>query len=87
MTLKDFVSVYGGGACISIKGYCTEEEYDYYRMPDPASEDFSGDNPNHYIPSCIELEPWWPEAKDRKIKTWAVIGGGSYEMELHVVLE
>lgn len=87
MTLGDFMKVYGGGACVSIKGYCEEREYDYYQLPSPDVEDFQGNNPNHYIPSCIEKEPWWPEVKGRKIKDFRVIGGGEYRMELVIFLE
>lgn len=87
MTLKDFISVYGGGACITIKGYCNEKYYDYYRMPDSDVEDFSGNNPNHYIPSCLEKEPWWSEVKGRRVEEWKVIGGGVYDTELSITLE
>ena len=30
MTLNDLMKVYTGNACMSIEGYCEEEEYDYY---------------------------------------------------------
>ena len=30
MTLEEFLQNYGGGACISIEGYCEEENYDFF---------------------------------------------------------
>lgn len=46
MTLKEFLKNYVGNACVTIDGYCEEENYDYYEEVD---EDYlSDDNPNHY---------------------------------------
>nr|WP_148873729.1 hypothetical protein [Serratia marcescens] len=92
MTLTEFIKAYNGNACISIEGYCKEEEYDYYLLPrdergELDEEEFSGDNPNHYIPKCLEKEPWWGEVKDRKVDNFNVIGGGMYEVELYIILD
>lgn len=87
MTLNDLMKVYTGNACISIDGYCEEESYDYYALPDEEEEDFSGNNPNHYIPTCLAREKWYKIIKDRKVKSMTVIGGGMYKVELCIKLE
>ncbi len=87
MTLNDLMKVYTGNACISIEGYCEEEEYDYYLLPDSEEEDFSGNNPNDYIPSCLAKEPWWEEVKNRQIENFSIIGGGLERAELYVCLK
>lgn len=87
MTLRELMEVYTGNACISIKGYCEEARYDYYTMPDETEEDFKGNNPNRYIPSCIAREEWWGEVKDKEIVKITVIGGGMYKVELRIWLK
>lgn len=87
MTLHDFVQVFKGGACISIEGFCEEEHYDYFALPPEEQEDFSGNNPNGYIPSCLEKEPWYEQIEYRKVKRIIVIGGGMYKTELCIKLE
>lgn len=85
MILEDFLLNYGGNACISIDGYCEEESYDYFH--DVEDWELSDDNPNHYKPTCIARETWWNEVKDREIKSWNIIGGGCYSVELTITLE
>lgn len=96
MTLSEFLKNYGNNACISIEGYCEEERYDYVALPswvededDMAefeAEELSGNNPNHYIPSCLFKEPWWDKVKDREVVHWNIIGGGIYKVELCIEL-
>lgn len=86
MTLNDLLSIYTGNACISIDGYCEEVSYDYYTLPDEEEEDFSGNNRNHYIPTCLAREEWYKKIKDRKVKSMVIIGGESYEVELCIEL-
>lgn len=76
MTVQEFLQNYGGNECVSIEGYCEENEWE-----------LSDDNPNHYKPTCIAEEPWWNEVKDREIKEWNIIGGGMYKVELWIDLE
>lgn len=85
MDLEDFLCIYGGNACISIEGYCEEKSYDYYREAD--EWELSDNNPNHYKPTCIALEPWWNEVKCREVVEWNIIGGGSYPLELWIKLD
>lgn len=85
MTLVEFLESYGGNACISIDGYCEEEKYDFWT--DVEDWELSDDNPNHYKPTCITRESWWSKVKDREIKSWNIIGGGCYPVELIVDLE
>lgn len=80
MILKEFLENYRGNACISIDGYCEEKRYDYYTDVD--DDYLSDDNPNHYKPTCLARESWWNEVKDREIKSWNIIGGGCYQVEL-----
>lgn len=87
MSLEEFIRMYDGNASITIEGYCNQKEYDYYLLPDNEIEDFSGNNPNHYIPACLEREIWWNKVKARKIAHFAVIGGGIYMVELCIYLE
>lgn len=87
MSLEEFIKMYDGNASITIEGYCNRKEYDYYLLTEKDIEDFSGNNPNHYIPACLERETWWDEVKDRKVARFAVIGSGIYMMELSVYLE
>lgn len=87
MTLENFMKLYKGNASISIDGYCEEATYAYYLLPDPDEEDFTGDNPNHYIPSCLAREPWWNEIKDRQVEEFTIIGGGMYNVELCIQLK
>ena len=54
MSLEEFLQNYGGGACISIDGYCEEENYDFFH--DVEDWELSDDNPNHYKPTCITRE-------------------------------
>ena len=69
----------------SIDGYCEEKRYDYYTDVD--DDYLSDDNPNHYKPTCLARESWWNEVKDREIKSWNIIGGGCYQVELCIALE
>lgn len=87
MKLKEFMALYSGNASISINGYCEEEHYDYYLLPDEDEEDFSGDNPGHYIPTCLAREPWWDEVKDCEVERFGIIGGGCYKVELCIHLK
>ncbi len=34
-----------------------------------------------------ENASWWNEAKDRKVKSWSIIGGGFYPVELIIEIE
>lgn len=83
MTVEEFLQSYGGNKCVSIKGYCEEEEYDYYTDVD----DYYLSDDNHYIPACIIKESWWNEVKNREIKNWNIIGGGMYKVELYIELK
>ena len=85
MLLEEFLQNYGGGACISIDGYCEEEKYDFWT--DVEDWELSDNNPNHYKPTCITRESWWSEVKDSEIKSWNIIGGGCYPVELTITLE
>lgn len=87
MTLRNFIKLYQGNACISIEGYCEEKSYDYYILPDKYKEDFSGNNPNNYIPSCLAREPWWDEIKNQQVTEFSIIGGEMYKTELCIKLE
>lgn len=87
MKLKEFMALYYGNASISINGYCEEAEYDYYLLPEEEDEDFLGNNPNHYVPTCLALEPWWDEVKNREVSRFGIIGGGIYKVELYIRLE
>lgn len=91
MTLRNLMKVYGGNACLTIwakgKYYCYEESYDYYLSPEKEEEDFKGNNYNHYIPSCLARQPWWPEVKNLKVKELKVLGGGACKVELVIDLE
>jgi len=87
MVLREFLKTYGNGACISIEGYCEGKRYDYLELPDENEEDFSGNNPNGYVPRCLAKESWYEEVKDRKIKRWNIIGGGGCRVELTIELE
>lgn len=84
MTLEQMMEVYDGRQLISISGYCEEATYDYYTLPEEDEEDFSGNNPNNYIPSCMARTPWWNEAKDLKVKRFTVL---SHPAELYIELE
>lgn len=91
MKLHEFMRTYSGNAGISIGNYCESETYDYYLMPlnewgEPDEEIFSGNNPNHYIPSCLEKEPWWKDIADKAVVQWCIIGGGTYSVELCIEL-
>ena len=82
MKLKDLLKKFGGGACVSVYDalgdYCREASYDYYDLPKWArsraglQEFLSDDNPNHYRSTCITLEAWWPDVKDRKVESWGI---------------
>ena len=87
MTLRNFMKLFRGDACISIEGYCEEKRYDYYLMPKKEDEDFLGNNPNHYIPTCLAKELWWDEVKNCQVKKFLIIGGGLYQTELCIYLE
>lgn len=87
MKLSEVVEVYTGNALISIEGYCEEKRYDYYAMPSIEEEDFTGNNPNHYIPSCLAKESWYEEVKDKTIAKLSIIGGGRYPVELSIELK
>lgn len=87
MTLRNFIKLFRGDACISIEGYCEEKRYDYYLMPKKEDEDFLGNNPNHYIPTCLAKELWWDEVKNCQVKKFLIIGGGLYQTELCIYLE
>lgn len=92
MKLREMMSTYSGNACISIEGYCEEKNYDYYLIPqdefgNPDEDIFSGDNPNHYIPNCLEKEPWWKEVEDSEVVRWCIIGGGINNLELCIYLK
>ena len=85
MTVEEFLQSYGGNKCVTIEGYCEEENYDYYTDVDDYY--LSDDNPNHYMPACITKEPWWNEVKNREIKNWNIIGGDMYKVELYIELK
>lgn len=90
--LREFLKIFlGGNTSISIENYCEEARYDYYLMPlnewgEPDEEIFSGNNPNHYTPSCLEKEPWWKDIADKVVEQWCIIGGGVYSVELCIKL-
>lgn len=79
MILEDFLQNYGGNACITIDGYCEEESYDYYTDDDDDDDDTTT--------TYLTRESWWNEVKDREIKSWNIIGGGCYPVELAITLE
>ncbi|WP_432628778.1 hypothetical protein [Brotaphodocola sp.] len=85
MTLEEFLQSYGGNVCISIDGYCEEENYDFWT--DVEDWRLSEDNSNHYKSTCIVRESWWNEVKDKEIESWNIIGGGIDKIELWVKLE
>lgn len=87
MTLEEFLKPFDGGACISIEGYCDESNYDYIMLPDEEEEDFLGNNPNHYIPSCLVKETWYEKVKNKEVKRWVIIGGGRSPVELYIEVE
>lgn len=92
MKLQEFMRTYSGNACVSIENYCEEAWYDYYLMPrdewgEPDEELFSGNNPNHYVPRCLEKELWWKDIADKKVVRWSIIGGGIYGVELCIELQ
>ena len=92
MTLADFMQVCAGDAYVSIEGYCKSKDYDYYNIPtnkwgDPDESVFSGDNPLHYVPTCLAMEPWWKNIKDREINKISIIRGSAYPVELFIRLE
>ncbi len=82
MKLKELLKKFGGGACVSVydvfSDYCKEVSYDYYGLPKwvqskaELKEFLSGDNPNHHVSTCITLESWWPDVKDRKVESWGI---------------
>ena len=91
MTIEEFFSSYNGeAACISIEQYCEEERYDYYAIPDwikseeELKEFLAEYNPQLYTPSCLFMEPWWNDIKDREVQRWNIIGGSGYPMELTI---
>lgn len=86
MTLEEFVSVFNGGARLTIDGYCNEQQYDYYLLPSVEDEDFSGNNRNHCIPDCLAREPWWDEVKDREVAEFAISREERFA-ELYIRLE
>lgn len=87
MTVRDFFEKTYGGSHITIKGYCEEERYDYYLLPVDEEVDFSGNNPRHYKPMCLEREEWFPEIENRKIKYWRVGKGERDQVEIYIILE
>ena len=82
MKLKDLLKKFGGGACVSVcdvsRNYCKKASYDYYDLPNWARskaglrEFISADNPNRHVSTCITLENWWSDVKDRKVENWGV---------------
>ncbi len=85
MLLEEFLEAYGNGACISIKGYCEEELYDY--LLDTDVYDDAIEDKAEYVPTCLAREKWWPKVKDMPVKRWNIIGGGMYRVELVIELE
>ena len=87
ITLEDFIQLYDGSACLTIDGFCDEMRYDYYMVPDDP-DDLSADNPNHYQPTCLALEPWWPDVRFCYVKSFKVLpDDGCYSTELIIHLE
>lgn len=97
MKLKDLLKKFDGGACVSVyddsKDYCKEAAYDYYDLPKWArskaglQEFLSDDNPNHYRLTCITLEEWWPDVKDRKVESWGIEINGHGDPAVWVCME
>lgn len=98
MTVTEFFEGYErGSALITIGGYCEEKRYDYLSLSDWVEDDYdmkefekealSGNNPNHYIATCLFREPWWDKIKDCEIKKWGIIGGGMDPVELYIDLD
>lgn len=97
MKLKDLLKKFGGGASVSVcdgfGDYCEETSYDYYDLPKWArskaglQEFLSDENPNHYRSTCITLEKWWPDVKDRKVEKWGVEVNGHGDPVVWVCLE
>lgn len=52
-------------------------------------EFLSDDNSNHYRSTCITLEDWWPDVKDRKVENWGIEikGHGDPVIWIHLVEE
>lgn len=89
--LRELMKTFHGNVCISIENYCEAARYDYYLMPlnewgEPDDEIFSGNNPNHYIPRCLERESWWKDIAEKEVVQWGIIGGGMYSVELCIKL-
>lgn len=97
MKLKDLLKKFGGGAGVSVYDgvgdYCEETSYDYYDLPKWArskaglQEFLSADNPNHHVSTCITMEDWWPEVKERKVEKWGVKVNGHGDPVVWVCLE
>lgn len=78
MTLENFLRSYGGGACLTIDGYCEEAFFHYWLdISDCGISDYN-----------IIKTPWWDEVRNRKVEFWNIIGGdASYPVELIIELE
>ena len=92
MKLKEFIEPFDGGACISIDGYCEEERYDYFAIPldEWGNEDkdaLSGNNSNHYVPTCLAKESWWDEVKDKNVLRWCVFFDETPQVGLFIELD
>lgn len=92
MKLYEYLKNFKGGAYLTITGYCEEKRYDYYLAPldeygQLDESVFSSNNPNHYIPSCLEKEPWWNEVANREVLQWGIIGDGLYKMKVYFDLQ
>ena len=79
MTLEELLKNYGGGAGLTLKKYCEEEEFSYYT-------DVDDDMLGKYT-TCITKCSWWNEVKDKKVVFWNVAHGERHGLELFVDLE
>lgn len=87
MTLRTLLKDYDCSAPITIPGYLNRARYDYILEPPKYEEDFTGNNPNGYIPACLERETeLWDKIKKKTVLSWNV-GMNSKGPELIITLE
>lgn len=77
MTLEEFVGKMDGTGAFSIyldgDAVTYDQRYDYMVMDPEKWEEKKEIYRNEYKPSCMSMQDWWPEAKDREVESWDVI--------------
>lgn len=63
MTVKQLLDKFVWLDYITIDGYCDNEYYAYYRIPDNFKY-----YKNAIRPKCLQDEDWWNEVKGRKVR-------------------